>query len=369
MFAQIQRWLERRKVIRMTGSFGAEALVRAAESGSLECVSILLAHGTDANAADPRGYPALHKSIEKGHLALTRMLYEAGANPDLRDIHGDTALIRAVRSGNLHLFSLTLEYRPEINLTDHHGESALFLAVRESNLQMVRRLLAMGAETDLLNDDGETPLMLAVAMQKTSIIKALLHAGADPNIPDAHGQTVLHRHPMSPRLSKLLRAAGANGHAHPESGRNEELLPQAALWNLLRSDAWQQMTPRLMEIGIGAAEAALQVLAAQPNLGELEQRGRTVLHEISRQHPLWALLLRSLQEPPPAPQLASAAGVPLDRLPPAADPDPALQAELDAALLEALQHGAVHTAALLRKLGAASPVPEPLITSNGAHHA
>ncbi|CAG9333058.1 unnamed protein product [Blepharisma stoltei] len=57
----------------------ATPLHRAAESGSLECAQVLIAHGALLNLTDSAGKTALHIAAEHGHVNFVGFLIEKGA--------------------------------------------------------------------------------------------------------------------------------------------------------------------------------------------------------------------------------------------------------------------------------------------------
>jgi len=59
-------------------------IVRAAESGSVAAVALLLARGADPNAM-PAGSSALHEAAFRNHREIVDLLLDAGADPTIRD--------------------------------------------------------------------------------------------------------------------------------------------------------------------------------------------------------------------------------------------------------------------------------------------
>ena len=71
-------------------------LMRAVQSGSLDCVWQLLDLGADVNFFDHRwGYPPLHLAMIHPSLEIVQLLLERGADPELKDCFSKTALERA----------------------------------------------------------------------------------------------------------------------------------------------------------------------------------------------------------------------------------------------------------------------------------
>jgi ankyrin repeat protein len=66
------------------------------ESDAIESIKLLLAAGTDINAANSQGQTALHGAAEKGSDQIVKFLAENGAKLDLKDKQGRTALDAAM---------------------------------------------------------------------------------------------------------------------------------------------------------------------------------------------------------------------------------------------------------------------------------
>jgi ankyrin repeat protein len=70
-------------------------LCDAAGVGNDEEVRTLLAQGTDANAADARGWMPLMAAAAGGHASTAKLLLAAGAGANAADARGRTALMWA----------------------------------------------------------------------------------------------------------------------------------------------------------------------------------------------------------------------------------------------------------------------------------
>jgi ankyrin repeat protein len=66
------------------------------EADAIESIKLLLAAGTDINAANSQGQTALHGAAEKGSDQVVKFLAENGAKLDLKDKQGRTALDAAM---------------------------------------------------------------------------------------------------------------------------------------------------------------------------------------------------------------------------------------------------------------------------------
>ena len=98
---------------------GSGAIVKAAEAGKLEMVTVLLEEGADVNEigiehpTDPRYKEdmgtALHRAVVEGHEEVVRFLLAHGAVVSLEDPMGRTPLALAMDRGNDVIYSLLKE--------------------------------------------------------------------------------------------------------------------------------------------------------------------------------------------------------------------------------------------------------------------
>ena len=168
---------------------GNTALLFAARSGDVESARLLLAAGADARDSAADGNPALVVAAHSGHGSFAALLLRAGADPNAAPL-GYTALHAAVLRG-------TLRDRGVAN--DDPG----------AGLPLVRALLAHGADPDprlargtpvrRWSHDfafmdrwvGATPFWLAAHFLETEMMQVLAAAGADPLAPSRNGTTPL----------------------------------------------------------------------------------------------------------------------------------------------------------------------------------
>ena len=72
------------------------ALMKAAESGHLQCVDILLKVGADVNKPDRENHTPLLKASQNGHHQCIEALVKAGAFVDRHGVNNLTALCLAL---------------------------------------------------------------------------------------------------------------------------------------------------------------------------------------------------------------------------------------------------------------------------------
>jgi ankyrin repeat protein len=143
-------------------------LLVAAQEGSLESVTALLAHGATVDRADPEGSTALMFACQGAHVAVLRLLLHSGASVQLRDAEGATALHSAVYGAQ---------------------SCGRFLAacVGEDAVECVRLLLAAGADPGAKAAGGQTPAGMAaeaggaVGVQLRRAMATAASRGAKPS--------------------------------------------------------------------------------------------------------------------------------------------------------------------------------------------
>src|SRR5262249_8224263 len=72
-------------------------------------VQMLLEHGGEVNAADPRGRTALHGAAVSGHMKVMKVLLDYSADVRLRDHDGQTPLALARAKGHADAAALLIE--------------------------------------------------------------------------------------------------------------------------------------------------------------------------------------------------------------------------------------------------------------------
>lgn len=134
-----------------TDGITTNALLFAAQGGSVPLIEEILNQGFDVNRADSRGVTALFVAVEHADLEVVSFLLHMGANP---------------------------------NHVTCFGKTSLFLACQRwpSSKTIVELLLKSGADTNFQTDTGMTPLYVACENQSTYIVKLLINYNANPCI-------------------------------------------------------------------------------------------------------------------------------------------------------------------------------------------
>jgi ankyrin repeat protein len=209
-----------------SGTGGNEpALVAAAESGSQDCVRVLLAHQADPEA-EYNGTTALYEAVAGNHLGVTRLLLTHEPKPDIdRTLEGRLKLLMlAVITGNTELVSLLIEHGARVvdfvdPNVDDLSKTPLSRACALGDLEMVKLLLANDADINYTGENSDAPLVTALYEGSIQVARHLLQ---DPTVDvkwaAGDGTTSLHVafHREFDMMSELLRR-GAPVNAHSTS--------------------------------------------------------------------------------------------------------------------------------------------------------
>ncbi|HEX5047148.1 MAG TPA: ankyrin repeat domain-containing protein [Gammaproteobacteria bacterium] len=179
---------------------------------SVDIARSLLEHGADANArlkkpimqrqhtfgdsALGAGATPLMRAAKSGDIEMLRVLLAGGADPEATLPNGTTAL----------MFAAGLGWRNGSPLAPSYDQGS-----DEEAVQTIELLLELGLDVNAATDTGDTALHAAVSGRKSeTIVKYLLERGADPRKPNGKQQTplALAESPRgAPALAALLRAA------------------------------------------------------------------------------------------------------------------------------------------------------------------
>jgi ankyrin repeat protein len=155
-----------------TNTRGSTPLIRAANSGDLEMVKLLLANGADATVYMADRQTPIHavlagRASEKQALELIQVLHDAGTDVNsvalvvhMEEVRGGSALHYAVRKRYKEVIRLLASYGIDMNLKDQDGLTALdYTQSRGFMPFMALQTPIYAEEAALLRELGATDMM------------------------------------------------------------------------------------------------------------------------------------------------------------------------------------------------------------------
>ena len=173
---------------------GNTPLHLAAWQGYVEVAGALLAAGADPRSMDDDGMTPLHEAAfglqfaerPEGKLAVARLLLDHGADPNAREPRSGWTPLQYVSGPGggppefRKMAELLLSGGADAGATDAQGTGPLQRAAAVGDVELVARLLTEGADP-AAPDRQTTPLGSAAAGGHLEIVRLLLDRGADPN--------------------------------------------------------------------------------------------------------------------------------------------------------------------------------------------
>jgi ankyrin repeat protein len=216
-----------------TGRIAGNAVMDAANQGSLDIVRMLVEKGADPNAG-------MGVAVAMRYPEVVEYLESKGAREEV------PPLLIAARRGDLKALETSIVARVDLNAVDGWGRTALYRAAHYGQAEVVKRLITAGANLEVMTPEDfwtplhvaangndvaviqalvagkaniearkdssyMTPLLVALMNQAPDAVKALLAAGADPNVWTDSDTTAVRRAALYGHLAmtKALIAAGA----------------------------------------------------------------------------------------------------------------------------------------------------------------
>jgi ankyrin repeat protein len=150
---RVQAMLEKQpELAKAADKRGQTALFKAVYLNRTEIANLLIARGSDVNAATARHTLPLHAACQRGSLELAKLLVLNRADVNVTDPGGRTPLHLAAGSGNPDIITLLVQQGASGKVRDLRGLTALQVAARKGNLSSVQSLL--GGDSDLLVRDS-----------------------------------------------------------------------------------------------------------------------------------------------------------------------------------------------------------------------
>lgn len=114
--------------------------IAASQISRTTLVETLLAHNTDPNLRDRRGFTPLHVASMFSRSTVVALLLDAKADSNARDVDGQTPLHVAAREGNVATVEILVSRGGDIFAQDRVGRNSLDIAFNNEKEETVRIL-------------------------------------------------------------------------------------------------------------------------------------------------------------------------------------------------------------------------------------
>jgi ankyrin repeat protein len=164
--------------IRAHTADGTTALMEAADHGSLDVATYLLANGLAVDQTNNYGWTALMFAARHANVDMVNLLHKYKASLDLKNSDGATPASIAQTAGQTEVASLlqsftTVSVLQPGETSDQLGEN-LIVAASSDKLDVFQHLLQQGASINATTGDGATSLMDAADHGSVDIAKYVL---------------------------------------------------------------------------------------------------------------------------------------------------------------------------------------------------
>jgi len=205
-------WIEKTISVNKKDKDGNNALHRAAKSGDLKKVEMLIEeYDADVNSQGQYDNTPLNWAAEKGHTQIVKLLLNTpGVDVNKKNTKGKTPLHNAAKYGHPDVVELLLDTPGvDVNAKDKSGETALLWAAFGGHTEIVELFLKTSViEKNIFSEGGE--ILIAAAFKgHADIVKLLLKTPeVDVNARGVGGRTPLHYAAFygHPEVAELLLA-------------------------------------------------------------------------------------------------------------------------------------------------------------------
>jgi hypothetical protein len=183
---------------------GATPFLRAAQSGDVELMKLLLAHGADPHIATANGDTALMVASGVGWVEgvtfewspaetveAVRMCLDLGIDPNLRDNDGRAALHGAAHKGSNQMVQLLVDRGGKLDLHDNGGRDTISGSMFGHTwlpIEYAQGLVRVGVQSALAHPETEALIQKLMEQRglrvppriKSSVCLAIVCSGDEP---------------------------------------------------------------------------------------------------------------------------------------------------------------------------------------------
>ena len=145
----------------------------AIESGDEMTFQVLLHSKVDLKAS-VEGISVLMKAAQKGTPEMISLIIKSGADINAKGYDGITPLMTAIENGNNGAAWLFIQSGADVNAADIYGITPLMRAVSKGNIDIVRELIKKGADVNTETKNG-TKVYKFIGQNEREAIEILLH--------------------------------------------------------------------------------------------------------------------------------------------------------------------------------------------------
>ncbi|MBL6605417.1 MAG: ankyrin repeat domain-containing protein [Alphaproteobacteria bacterium] len=176
-----------------------KSLLRAAKSGNLKRIELLLNEGVEVNCfvedSETRDeITPLHAAALRGQLNAIDLLLSKGASLNEKSkIHQRTAFLFSILKSQRYTARKFIKANADLGALDRYGNTAFHYAVYCNDIEIIDDFFDRKLNAEIKNDDGETPLHTAAFEGKILSVEKLIAHGVSLNEQDFIGRTPLMR--------------------------------------------------------------------------------------------------------------------------------------------------------------------------------
>ncbi|KAI9889845.1 MAG: hypothetical protein M1814_004947 [Vezdaea aestivalis] len=170
-------------------AWGRTPLHWAALKANSANVKTLIVAGADVTVMDHKKETPIFKAVYSGSVECVSLLLAAKANVHVKNVYGIELMQRACQK-SIQLVDLLV--RAGASLESHSGIRALDYAVQANRVEVTHYLLRLGIPKNVPDWQGNTPVFAAIVRHAHETLELLLHEGVDLSHRNDTGGTVLH---------------------------------------------------------------------------------------------------------------------------------------------------------------------------------